>query len=132
MIASAYDDFANRLTAFAATEGVPVAYPGVSFTPPASGLWLESSWRPNQPLNYGTGDDGPTQERGLALLNVCGRPGGGIGGVVALAERVRAEFGKGVRFGKVRVYEKPAANVMPAEPSRLAVAVTIRWAGFDK
>lgn len=68
----------------------------------------------------------------MALLNVCGRPGGGIGGVVALAERVRAEFGKGVRFGKVRVYEKPAANVMPAEPSRLAVAVTIRWAGFDK
>ena len=132
MILSAYDAFATQLAAFAAAEGVPVSFKGVNFTPPTSGLWLETSWIPNVPLNYGIGDDGPTQERGLAVVNACGRPGGGINPVLALAERVRAAMGKGTRFAGVRVYAKPAVNVLPDEPSRLVATVTASWSGFDK
>lgn len=132
MIGSAYDAFATQLAAFAAAEGVPVSFKGVNFTPPTSGPWLETSWIPNVPLNYGIGDDGPTQERGLAVVNVCGRPGVGINPTLALAERVRAAMGKGTRFGGVRVYAKPAVNVLPDEPNRLVTTVTAQWSGFDK
>lgn len=132
MIGAAYDDFATKLAAVASGKGVPVSFPGVPFTPPASGLWLEASWVPNEPLNYGTADDGPTLERGLALVNVCGRPGGGVGPVLDLAEHVRHAFGKGTRFAGVRVYSKPSVTLLPSEPSRLVSAVTIHWSGFDK
>lgn len=132
MIEEAYDAFATQMGAFAAAEGVPVSFKGVPFDPPASGLWLETSWIPNVPLNYGIGDDGPTQERGLAVVTACGRPGAGIGPVVALADRVRAAIGKGTRFAGVRVYAKPAMNVLPDEPSRIAATVTAQWSGFDK
>lgn len=131
MNSEAYNAFATMLASFAQAQGVPVAFPGVNFTPPDSGLWLEASWVPNVPLNYGIGDDGPTQERGLAVVTVCGRPGGGIGAVLALAEAVRQAFGKGTRLGPVRVYAKPALNQLPAEPARLACVVTAQWSGFD-
>ncbi len=132
MNSAAYDAFAMQVAAFAAAEGVPVAFPGVTFDTPASGLWLEASWIPNVPLNYGTANDGPTLERGLAQVNACDRPGRGIGPALALAERVRAALGKGTMFGRVRVYEKPAINQLPEEPSRLTASVTIRWSGFDR
>lgn len=132
MIGSAYDAFATQMGAFAAAEGVPVSFKGVPFDPPASGLWLETSWITNAPLNYGTADDGPTQERGLAVVNVCDRPGRGIAAAHALAGRVRAAMGKGTRFGRVRVYAKPTLTELPDEPSRVTVAVTAPWSGFDK
>lgn len=132
MIGSAYDAFATQVAAFAAAEGVPVGFKGVNFTPPTSGLWLETSWITNTPLNYGTADDGPTQERGLAVVSVCDRPGRGIGAAQGLAGRVRSALGKGTRLGPVRVYAKPAMTELPDEPSRVMVTVTALWSGFDK
>ncbi len=129
MISEAYDDFATQVTAFA--DGVPVAYPGVSFQVPSDGLWLAIDWVPNRPLNYGIANDGPSLERGLAVITVSAEPGAGIMPVLQMAERVRQAFGKGTRFGAVKVYSKPAIQVLPSEPHRLAVVVTAQWHGSD-
>lgn len=129
MIPEAYDDFATQVTAFAA--GVPVAYPGVPFQVPSNGLWLAIDWVPNRPLNYGLANDGPSLERGLAIVTVNAEPGVGTVPVLRMAERVRQAFGKGTRFGGVKVYSKPAIQVLPAEPHRIAAVVTAQWHGSD-
>ena len=131
MNVDAYNEFATQVAVFAAAEGIQVAYPGVPFDVPASGLWLEITWVPNLPLNYGIANDGPTLERGLASITVGGPSGGGTLPVIQLAEKVRQEFGKGTRWGGVKVYSKPAINVLPSEPHRVAAVVTAQWHGAD-
>ncbi len=124
-----YDAFALRLAAFAAlsTPALPVAYPDVAFTPPSTGKWLEAQWIPNRSRNYGMEDDGPTMMQGLAQVNVCFRPGGGLMAGLALANQVVQYFNKGTRFDIARVYVKPwVANVLP-ETTRVAYPVTISW-----
>jgi len=126
-----YDAFATLAATFAAAEGVPCSYPGVSFDPPASGTWLELQWYPNETQNYGTADDGPSLLQGFAQLSACDRPGGGLKPAGQLADRIVAAFGKGTTFAGVRVYRKPWVNSVIPDPERLMLPVTIPWRGFD-
>ena len=128
----AYDDFGIKLDAFAAQFSPPlqVAYPGIPFTPPSAGPWLEASWMPNRSENYGISDDGPTLEQGMAQVMVCERPGQGLISTLDLDEQVIAAFNKGTMLGPVRVYVRPYAAAVLEEPERIAVPVTIPWRGF--
>jgi hypothetical protein len=126
-----YNAFAVRLGEFAQAHSLPVSYPGVPFDAPESGRWLEGSWIPNGSQNYGMADDAPTLIRGLAQVNVCERPGGGIVGGLALAKQVVDHFAKGTRFDIARIYEKPSVSNLIEETARVMYAVTIRWHGFD-
>ncbi len=129
-----YDDFAVKLSAFAAqlSPALPVGFPGTGFTPPATGAWLEAVWIPNRTVNYGTANDAPSLLQGMAQVNVCYRPGEGIVGGLRLAGAVVEAFAKGTRFADiVRVYEKPwIANVIE-DPDRVMHPVTIPWRGFN-
>lgn len=127
MITDAYDAFAVQAATFAASEGVPVAYPGVEFSVPSSGLWLSIDWVPNRPAEYGISNDGPSMDRGLAIIAANGEPGIGLMPVLTLAEKARQAFGKGTRFGAMKVYTKPAITVLPPEPHRLSAIVTAQW-----
>lgn len=127
---SAYDAFATMVGAFAATRSLPVAYPGVPFTPPTSGEWLEVRWFPNEPVEYGTANDGPRLHRGFGQVSVCYRPGRGIAPGEALAADVIEAFGKGTDIGPVRVYKQPWQTGPLVQDERISHPVTIPWEGF--
>lgn len=128
-----YDAFAELLAAFAAqlSPALTVAYPGVGFTPPTAGEWLELVWIPNETQNYGIADDGPSLLQGLAQVNVCYRPGQGIVQGLALCDAVVAAFGKGTEFAQMRVYRKPWVALVIQDPERVMHPITIPWRGFD-
>lgn len=131
--ASIYDDFCTKLSAFAAgvSPALGVAFPGIGFEPPSDGFWLEARWIPNETANYGTANDAPSLMQGLAQVNVCYRPGGGIVDGLALAGEVIAAFGKGTVFDdSVRVYRKPWVADVIEDPERVMHPVTIPWRGF--
>lgn len=128
-----FNAFAERATAFAAqfSPTMPVAYPGIGFAPPTSGVWLELKWFPNETLNYGMENDAPSLKQGFGQVSVCYRPGGGIMSGLALVEQVIVYFGKGTIFDGVRVYRKPWASSVLEEPERISHPVTVMWRGFD-
>lgn len=126
-----YDAFASLVGAFAAAQGVPCSYPGVGFDPPASGLWLELQWFPNQTQNYGMADNASSLLIGFAQLSACYRPGAGLGPGNKMADAIITAFGKGTAFVGVRVYRKPWVNSVITDPARVMHPVTIPWQGFD-
>lgn len=132
MSAAAYDDFAIKVGAFAAGLGLPVSYPAVGFTPPASGAWLEARWFPNATQNYGKSNDGPSLRQGFAQLGVCYRPGGGLGSGLELAGQIITAFGKGTAFAGASVYREPFVSSVIEDPERVMLPVTIYWRGFDR
>ena len=42
-----YTAFAAKVATYASSKSLPVAWPGISFMPPATGAWLEVAWFPN-------------------------------------------------------------------------------------
>lgn len=128
-----FDAFAELLAAFAAGQSpaLTVAYPGIGFTPPTAGEWLELVWIPNETQNYGIADDGPSLLQGLAQVNVCYRPGHGIVRGLALCDAVVIAFAKGTEFAEMRVYRKPWVASVIEDPERVMHPITIPWRGFD-
>ena len=129
-----YVDFCTKLAAFAATfsPDVPVAYPGVGFEPPTSGVWLELQWVPNDTVNYGMANDAPVLRQGMAQVGVCYRPGAGVVSGLTVANAVIAAFPKGTRIAnEVRVYRKPWIAAIIQDPERVMHPVTIPWQGFN-
>lgn len=126
-----YDAFAGLVGAFAASIGLPCSYPGISFTPPTSGSWLELQWFPNQTQNYGMEDDGPSLMQGFGQLAACYRPGAGIMVGTQLTDQIIAAFAKGTTFAGMRVYRKPWTSTIIQDPDRDMHPVTIMWRGFD-
>jgi hypothetical protein len=125
-----YEGFAALVETFAAAQGLPCAYPGVGFTPPTEGAWLELQWFPNQTQNYGIGDDGPFLRQGFGQLSACYRPGGGIVTGTRLTDQIIAAFGKGTEFAGARVYRLPWTSSIIPDPERIMHPVTIAWRGL--
>lgn len=121
------DAFKAILATFATAQGIPVAWPGVVFEPPATGSWLEMAWFPNETVNLTFGDG--SQYRGFGQVSCCCRPGGGDGIALALADAVIAAFPKGTQLGIARVERKPWASSELSAPDRIAVPVTVRYQG---
>ena len=122
-----YDAFAELAGEFAADKVLPIAYPGISFTPPASGMWLELRPFWNDGENYGLADDGPTSEQGFFRLMACSRVGAGINDVQDLAEDIVAAFPKGTMLAKARVERMPTMSGPIQDDDRTTIPVTIRW-----
>lgn len=133
MNSAIYDDFAVEVSAFAITLSppLPVSYPGLPFTPPASGYWLEVQWFPNETQNYGIAFDGPSVLRGFGQVSVCTRPGTGLVKPMDLAGLVIETFDKGTRIGDALVYRKPWASSVIQDNERLMIPVTIMWQAGD-
>lgn len=124
-----YDAFAAALTTFAAAQSVPVAWPGIPFTAPASGQWVECAWFPNETHNLGVGDDGPFEHRGFGQVSCCCRPGAGIEGPLTLVGGVLAAFAKGTQLGPVQIDRKPWASTVLVAGDRISVPITIWYRG---
>lgn len=124
-----YDAFAQRLSAFASGFSPPlqVAFPGVSFTPPDEGLWLEAAFFPNATQNYGLGEAGPFLHQGFVQATVCARPGGGILAPMEVAGAVGDFFRKGTVLGPVKVEQPPSLMTPVERPDRLLHPVSIPY-----
>lgn len=126
---SIFDAFATTLAIFATAQSVPVAWPGVAFTAPGSGQWIEMAWFPNETLNMGFGNDGPSNHRGFGQLSCCCRPGVGIEAVMTLAGNAIAAFAKGTALGPARVERKPWASTVLVAGDRISIPVTVPYLG---
>ena len=105
---------------------VPVAYPGITFTPPASGRWLEIYHAPNDLDPDLTGDT--VIRRGFFTINVCGRPNSGLVPLYSLAESVAAQWPKetAITTGVITT-RRPLQLSLVAEDDRLQVPVSIAY-----
>src|SRR5690606_8581597 len=85
--ADTFDAFATAVGTFAAqlSPALPVAWPGINFTPPDTGEWLEVSVFPNGTENYGMANDAPVEHMGILQVGCCARTGSGVVSVLELA-----------------------------------------------
>ena len=112
------------------SNGVPIAWPGVNFTPPDSGLWLQASHFPNESENIAWGNDSKNRVLGFCQVSAYTRPGSGIIALSGLAEDIIAHFPKGLELAGVRVRKRPHQSPPITEDSEIFIPVTIHYLGI--
>ena len=117
----------TRLTAI--SNAPPIAWPGLNFTPPTSGIWWEAAIFPNEPRNLTMGED-TAEHLGFLQIQVCYRPGVGLMMPTLNAEAIIASFPKGTELGAVRVRQKPWLGPTIAAEGYLLLPVTIPYRGI--
>jgi hypothetical protein len=124
-----FQAFAVLLTTFGqqTSPATPVAYPGINFTPPSTGEWIELSWFPNETLNYGIPNDGPSIHRGFVQAMAYTRPGAGVVGVTQLASAIISTYAKGLEVGGATIERKPWMSSVIQEGDKIMVPVTIPY-----
>jgi hypothetical protein len=127
--AEIYESLIELLQAFVLDRSpeLPVAYPGVTFTPPDNGQWLEVRMFPNETQNYGLANTGVFIHRGFMQVTVCERPGGGITAGLALAGEVVDAFDKGTEASPALVTRRPWISSVLSQPDRTMYPVTIPY-----
>lgn len=127
---SIYTAFADKVSAFATAHApaLTVAWPGIHFTPPQTGAWLEVAWFPNETRNLTLGNDG-SQLRGFGQVSCCTRPGDGAIGALSIAGEVVDLFAKGTQLGDAAVERKPWISSVLTSDERISAPVTIRYSG---
>src|SRR5690625_7395350 len=75
-----------------------IAWPGLNFTPPDSGIWLEVIFQANTGIDNGLAADDGVVPRGLLTIVVMTRPGSGIVSAQQAAARVMAAYRKNARL----------------------------------
>lgn len=115
----------SNARAIGQARSVPVAYPGVDFTPPDSGLWMELLvfWNGSQDYAVGRVAVG----RGFFRLMVCTRPGAGLVPVTQLSEAIIAYFPKGTLLGPARTDSTPSTGGPIITSDKLIIPVTVQF-----
>lgn len=127
--AAIYSAFAVLVTSFAAglSPPLPVAYPGIPFTPPTTGEWLELAWFPNETQNYAMDNAAGAVHSGFFQVAACERPGAGIMVGATLAGAVVSAFPKGTAFSGATVERKPWISSVLVMDEKLIYPVTVRY-----
>lgn len=108
----------------------PVQWPGVKFTPPDSGVWLELFFQPNADIDNGLGYNDETIPQGFLTIMVMTRPGSGIVGLMTAIDELRDIYTKGlILSGLVRIVRKPSLLDFEPEPDRIGVGLSIEYSG---
>lgn len=101
----------TRLAAFAGIAADRIAWPGVDFTPPGDGLWIEVSFHANEPAFNEIGYSSPVRRDGWLQMSVVTRRGAGVIGVLDMAEDLADHFPAGAVYTSngvdVRITRKP-------------------------
>ena len=114
----------------AGAPGYPIGWPGLEFTAPTTGPWLEVQFMPNQGIDNGLAPTDVTVPQGIFQVNVFARPGDGIIGMNAIADDVKALYPKNATItGLVRVQRRPYSMEIEGDPDRMMVMVTIPYSG---
>ena len=114
-----------------ANLGYPIGWPGVNFTPPATGAWLEVAFFPNTGRQNGLANSAQLTPEGMYQVSCYMRKGKvGVYLLQQLADAVRATFPKGrIITGSVRVTRTPYDMQFEQGSDRIAIAVTIPYLG---
>ncbi|HEY7885456.1 MAG TPA: phage tail terminator-like protein [Cellvibrionaceae bacterium] len=123
-----FTGFADKL--IAASLGYGIAWPGIEFTPPATGFWLEVNHFPNRGRDEGLAYDSSYVPEGIIQVNVCDRPGEGIIPANAIVDQLLAVFPKGETLsGSVRISRKPYATERMDMDDRFMIPVVFEYIG---
>ena len=112
------------------SNGAPIAWPGVNFTPPDSGFWMEARHFPNETENQSWEATSKNAYMGFCQVSVNTRPGSGIIALSGLAEDVIDHFPKGLELAGVRVRKRPHQSPPIEEGERIFIPVTIHYLGI--
>lgn len=111
------------------SPALPVAYPDVDFTPPASGKYLEARFLPNRPAYEGLSSG--RMDQGLLQINVVWPRKQGVIKPNAAAAEVMAHFPKGLRLQgsgvRVKIDREPWAAAPLIEDDKTVIPVTVSW-----
>jgi hypothetical protein len=120
-IESIHNGFCSIVATFGANNGVSVAFPGVSFTPPASGSWIEVAafWADAEELIQAS------IERGFFRVMICARPNAGL--PVALVQSFINWCPKGTTWAFARIDSAPRLGSAIVDPDRVIIPITVRW-----
>lgn len=108
-----------------------ILWPGLNQTPPDSGLWLEASFFPNEPLDRTWQADSCAEQRGFFQVLVGYRPGDGEVAPSELADAVLSLFPKGTDLNGVVVIKQPTRGPSFVDDgNKLFIPVTVNYRGF--
>ena len=111
----------------AASLGHPISWPGINFTPPESGYWLEVMHLPNRGVDDQLANDGHVSPQGIFQVIVAGRPGSEIS-LREVAETVQGVFPKGTEIvAPIRATRHPYTTNVQYMDDCAELAVTIEY-----
>lgn len=121
----------SRFNATGWMTGVPRSQPGIAFSPPNTGHYLEARFLPNRNNNVGLNKDSPTQHLGIFQVTVCYPTGAGEIPAIEIAGAVVEHFAKDTKLYAdgvaVKIYEKPSVAPSLQDGAWLKFPVTIRY-----
>lgn len=122
-----------RLAALTFSPALPVAWPGLPFTPP-SGAYLVAAVVMNGNRNQFVGDDSTTEFRGILQVTVEAPSGGGIISSFEIAGKVAQHFERGTPMRgsslTVKVDKRPDVASARVEADRIRVPISVSWYAF--
>lgn len=127
--------FFARLQALVLTPAHPIAWPNVSFTPPADSRYLRANELPSPTAGVSLAVDGANEYSGLFQIDVFGPLNTGSSAPKELAGAVVKHFKRGTRLDRegLRI-DVMQASIGPAlrDDPRWMVPVTVRYRAFAR
>ncbi|MFE1598186.1 phage tail terminator-like protein [Methylobacterium sp. ID0610] len=125
------DALLTALTGLALDPPLPLALPGIGYSPVTGKPYLAASYLPNTSRLDGLAFDGDRTHIGLFVVTVVWSAGGGLVKPLDVAARVRRAFAAGTRLEgdpvTVCIDESPEVGAPLDDGPWLRVPVTIRW-----
>lgn len=121
-----------RVASLALTPAMPVAYPNVTYTPPAAQRYLEVKFVPNDNDRFGMS----TTHRifGLLQFNVHGKKGTGEAAARTDAAAVAGHFPCDLELEsgatRLRITSRPAVRDMIVEDASVFIPILVSWETF--
>jgi len=122
--------FTTRLNTLAFSPELPIAWPGINFDPPSTGMWLEARFFPNEPGDLTWDVDGCLDTRGFCQVLVCYRPGTSQISASEIADAIIVHFPKSTTLDAVRVRKSPWQSPAVDTEGRSFIPVTVPYRGI--
>lgn len=123
-----------RLSTFAASPALPVAWPNIAFSPPADQRYLRVVFVPNAVNRLLIGSAGPHQHLGLLQVDVMWTKGVGEAGPRGVAGAIAAHFPCDLRVSagalRVRIAKRPEVRDLIVGDARVQIPVMVEWEAF--
>lgn len=129
-IMTAFFDRLNSFTYFSVS--LPIIWPGLQSAPPQEGIWLETKFFPNEPVDRAWDNDACVEARGYFMVYVCfrQRPDAGQVEPSLVADAIIEHFPKGTELGPVRVRKQPwQSPAITPDASMSYIPVTVSYMG---
>lgn len=105
----------------------PIGWPGINFTPPTDGEWLEVRFLPNRGIDQWIANDSDVSPQGIYQIEVFSRPQSELKLQVAI-DAVSALYPKGTKLAdNVRVSKPPYSSVLDIQSDRMSVSISIEY-----